>query len=281
MISRQGTDPVRSHLVVSPHPDDAVWSLGGFIAAEVEAGRPVTVMTVFGGSVELDPGSEVWRRLAATAPRFRENRAALSDLGADDVHLSFVDAALRSDEGVGTSPDSGGGRCRRFAVATPDELFVPDGATLDEGLISQVAQAIVRHTEPDTVVHAPFGTGRHVDHLIARRAAERTGRQHLRYYADVPYVFGGDVPRPTDLLIERRPIDIDRWLRAASRYRSQIRALFDRSTAFESGLRAWAERCAAGQPWRYGTMSWIRPPRGVGQDLDPHRHPSNNQEGHH
>ncbi|WP_181807614.1 PIG-L family deacetylase [Streptomyces shenzhenensis] len=53
----------RAQLVVSPHPDDAVWSLGGRLAHWVEQGVPVTVVTIFDGpepeaGPAVEPASE-------------------------------------------------------------------------------------------------------------------------------------------------------------------------------------------------------------------------------
>jgi LmbE family N-acetylglucosaminyl deacetylase len=86
-------------VVVSPHLDDAAFSLGASIAAAARGGNEVTVLTVFAG----DPASRVpagdWDSrtgfaTAGDAARVRraEDAAACAALGARPVWLPFFDA---------------------------------------------------------------------------------------------------------------------------------------------------------------------------------------------
>jgi LmbE family N-acetylglucosaminyl deacetylase len=85
-------------VVVSPHLDDAVLSLGATIAAATYRGRVVEVLTVFAG----DPGSPSaagrWDREAgyrtegeAATARRAEDRRACRRVGAQPVWLVFTD----------------------------------------------------------------------------------------------------------------------------------------------------------------------------------------------
>jgi LmbE family N-acetylglucosaminyl deacetylase len=81
--------------VISPHLDDAVWGCGELIAAHPGA----TVITVFAGMpaasqplTEWDRGCGFARSREAVLERRREDRAALSVLGAKPCSLEFLDA---------------------------------------------------------------------------------------------------------------------------------------------------------------------------------------------
>jgi hypothetical protein len=97
-------------VVVSPHLDDGVLSLGASIASASRAGHRVIVVTVFAG----DPGSEKaagrWDGRAgfategeAARTRRLEDRAACARVGAEPVWLGFSEAEYRpafDDQGV-------------------------------------------------------------------------------------------------------------------------------------------------------------------------------------
>nr|UXE44101.1 hypothetical protein Hi04_10k_c1074_00020 [uncultured bacterium] len=92
----------RPNIILSPHFDDAVFSLGGFIAASPDR---AVVVTVFAGS-PADNVTGRWDRrsgfktaAAAMRTRARENEAALSVLGVPPGHvvnLDFLDDQYRA-----------------------------------------------------------------------------------------------------------------------------------------------------------------------------------------
>ena len=91
---------VRRVVVVSPHLDDAVFSLGGTIAALADAGTDVAVLTVFAGDPEADGPPTPWQQrsgFASTAQAVQvlraEDAAACELLGATPVWLPFASGA--------------------------------------------------------------------------------------------------------------------------------------------------------------------------------------------
>jgi LmbE family N-acetylglucosaminyl deacetylase len=86
-------------VVVSPHLDDAVLSLGASIARAARAGRRIEVLTVFAGVPESTKPAGGWDRRggfategdAVTARRL-EDREACSIVGAEPSWLSFSEA---------------------------------------------------------------------------------------------------------------------------------------------------------------------------------------------
>ncbi|MEK8106267.1 PIG-L family deacetylase [Micromonospora sp. M12] len=90
-------------MAVSPHLDDAVFSIGGTLAALVAAGWTVRVVTCFTASVpEPSPfalACQLDKGLAADvdymALRRAEDRAACALLGVEPVHLPLAEAPHR------------------------------------------------------------------------------------------------------------------------------------------------------------------------------------------
>ncbi|WP_380284979.1 PIG-L deacetylase family protein [Kitasatospora purpeofusca] len=248
------------HLVVSPHPDDAVWSLGGRIARWTAAGLPVTVVTVFDGADAADAaegadgqdgpdgpdGPDGWRRIAEPAVRRREDRAALAALGVTRVSLALPDAALRTTAG----------RPRYRAVPRLFGRPHPDDAALP----AAVAGALRPWCPPGTRLHAPLAAGRHVDHALVRAAVEELAAPGTAWYEDFPYPLrqrdhAGLVARCDPLT----PADLDRWLAGAEHYAGQAVALFGGPGPLRDALlaRARAHGAAAGHP--YADRHWLRP----------------------
>jgi LmbE family N-acetylglucosaminyl deacetylase len=147
------TSRSRPLIVLSPHLDDAVMSIGGLIAREAGAGREVQVVTAY---TSYPP------RLAEVPPRFgrlltydrrrEEDRRALERLGAEPVWLDFCERAVREP-------------------ALPRFLGVlsgPPAAGLDHfrnlaTLMAEVERVASLPSAP--LVAAPLAIGGHVDHV--------------------------------------------------------------------------------------------------------------------
>jgi LmbE family N-acetylglucosaminyl deacetylase len=98
----------RQHVtaVLSPHLDDAVLSLGSWIAAETQAGVEVMLVTIFGGDPASDAPAGDWDARcgfetagAATRVRRSEDAEACALVGARPVWLPFLDGQYRADDG--------------------------------------------------------------------------------------------------------------------------------------------------------------------------------------
>jgi LmbE family N-acetylglucosaminyl deacetylase len=162
----------RRVVVLSPHLDDAVLSLGAAVARWSEQGRTVQVWTAF---TEAPPGAGPPRRLAAFgdyARRRAEDDRALAVLGAHSHRLGMSERLWREP------------RPRTLAAAFVGPRTVAGFACLGP-LTEVVADLLTSGAE----VYAPLGIGQHVDHvemtLAALAAADRTGRwEALRFYED-------------------------------------------------------------------------------------------------
>jgi LmbE family N-acetylglucosaminyl deacetylase len=159
-------------LVISPHLDDAVLSVGGAIAAWTAAGDRVVIATVFTDGPPLEEITPAMRAWADFPARRAEDARACATLGAEARWLGHVERAFRrpflSARACFTTPTDRAGFVTLPAVT----------ATL----------AALDALAPDRVL-APLGVGNHVDHvevMIATSdwALARGWRDRLAFYED-------------------------------------------------------------------------------------------------
>ena len=225
-------------LVLSAHLDDAVLSCGALML-HATAHTEVSVLTLF---TEGRPPPytlsarrylhQVGAQDAETlyVQRRAEDRAVLARLGAVCVHAGLTEALFR------LRPRAG----RRSAAARllPElahlypvyRVHITSGrlAPADAGTVA-AARAIVQRLAGPAVVLAPLAVGGHVDHVLARTAAEQSGAP-LAYYSDFPH----NQHHPADAgFLARRGLTEASWPRLLEAkaglvrgYRTQVRALF-------------------------------------------------------
>jgi LmbE family N-acetylglucosaminyl deacetylase len=179
--------------VLSPHLDDAVLSCGALLAHLAPRHR-ITVVSVFTEAAPPPWSLPARRTLRAFGARdaeefYRLRRAedleVLGGLGASAVHLGFADALFRRVNGGRPGPV---GRPRPAYRTFRFDAARGRVAACDAGLAAEVGTRfgeIVRACGAGVVL-APLGIGRHVDHLITRRAAAHAGLRTV-YYSDFPY----------------------------------------------------------------------------------------------
>lgn len=165
---------------VSPHLDDAAFSVGATLAALADAGHEVTVVTCFTRSVPEPTGfalacqtdKGLGPEIDYMALRRAEDEAAMAVLGATPLHLDLPEAPHR---GYSSAP----------------ELFVgPHPA--DE--VWRELAAVLRELPGDLWL-GPQGIGGHVDHLQVLRSVVRLARPTL-WWRDSPYVLHNPAARP-------------------------------------------------------------------------------------
>jgi LmbE family N-acetylglucosaminyl deacetylase len=160
-------------IVLSPHFDDAVLSCGGWLARHAGA----TVATVCSGrpgpGVPADPNWDALARFAdadqAAEARRSEDRAALDQLGAEQVLLGFLDGSYKE----------------RVDRAHEDRSVV---GGFEEVLTDRLGQ-LLDERSPEWCLF-PLGL-LHPDHVVTRRAAVSSlaARPAIRAmsYLDLPY----------------------------------------------------------------------------------------------
>ena len=143
---------------LAPHADDVALSCAGHVRAEVAAGRPVTLVTVFLSGHDADT-------------RRAEDERAAAILGCQYLCLGLFDAADRPEVH---------GRLGVFSRFGPPHL----------GITSEVVARLLWHITAPAELRAPLAVGGHIDHRIVHEAARALAYQQrlaLWYYEDQPY----------------------------------------------------------------------------------------------
>ncbi len=148
-------------LVLSPHSDDAAFSIGGVLAGAARAGQRLALQTVF--------ASDEWRGFGQAAVRQTEDESFARSLG-----LALLPPLL--DEAPRREARYRSGR----------RLF--DWIASDDPLIDKLLDLLTRQliAQPAARILAPLGVGEHVDHQLLHAAARRLPA-NVEYYADLPY----------------------------------------------------------------------------------------------
>jgi hypothetical protein len=227
-------------LVLSPHLDDAVFSVATLLRAAAARSLVVTLFT------DAEPGSsDAWTRntgFASTdqefAARRLEDARAMERLGCAHLH-----AGMR-----------GGQLDERQARAWAHQLLVHSGFAADHTLVLLPAGAggnkpyTAWQTLWNRLIRRPFGAPAHGDHRQVRDRfwkALSDGTCRLGFYAELPYIWKqGDLALQAELTktfqtplhrLTVRP-DPNEKLVAASCYTSQMPLIFGQDTRYR--LRA-------------------------------------------
>lgn len=246
---------------LSPHLDDAVLSCGGQLHDLVRAGQRLLVVTAMAGDapLELSPLAEDLHRTwtphfdsgavgthEVMAARRREDVAACRKLGVDFLHLALPDALYRRHPSTGAP-----------LYPTLASLFGRPRPE-DDALADELAERLASLPPAERVV-APLGAGRHVDHLLVRRAAERAfGAGSVELYEDYPYARKrwvlvkalGPPWRWRSRVHALGKSALTAKCRAIACYGSQLTAAFADRTDMERQVRSFAARVGGERLWR-------------------------------
>jgi len=256
-------------IYLSPHFDDAVYSCGGLIAMQAQSGQRVEIWTVCAGDVPPGPltpfAEELHARWSAgreaVAVRRAEDEAACRILGAHPRHFTLPDCIYRR------LPDGSP------LIHANDDLWQPVSAG-EAVLVEQVASWLVetqdiasrfagaetqhiaslrRPGRPRLV--CPLTVGGHVDHRLARAAAESLGLR-LWYYADYPYsknafeveryLPGGRRGYARRIL----PVALGLWQFATAAYSTQLSSFWRDEADMRCAITEYAETPAGHSLWR-------------------------------
>ncbi|WP_245177409.1 PIG-L family deacetylase [Geodermatophilus sp. DF01_2] len=222
-------------LAVSPHLDDAAFSVGGTLAALVAAGHEVTVLTCFTASVPQPAGFALACQLDKGVPadvdylalRRAEDAAAMAVLGATPGYLGLPEAPHRG-------------------YTSAADLFA--GVHPGDDVWRSLTAALAGH-DADLWL-APQALGGHVDHLQVLRAVAGIDRPVL-WWRDSPYVLrdpaavpGPDLPG--GLARVTLPQDLDRRADACACYATQLGFQFGGVEAMRAALAGLPEVLLAG-----------------------------------
>ena len=249
-----------THLFLSPHLDDVVYSCGGMIHQQIQTGDSVVVVTMCAGDPPCNSVSPFARAIHdlcrsarpaspadMVAARRREDLRALESLGAQAVHLDIPDCIYR------VHPADG------WPLYTTATALLGNIHPSEPALIRRVAAqlASLRRSVGRHYFYVPLAIGSHVDHQVGRRAAEVTGGIHA-YYEDFPYV--ADAPdgpaersacwphsrllRPEMLCLT--PANLKARWEAMGCYASQVTSFWPNRRAMQKAVKQFTERTGGG-----------------------------------
>lgn len=257
------------HLVLSPHPDDAVLSCGGWMFQLVQSGEDVAVFTVMAGAMPADmvmsPFIEEhiirWKLGPDPVPgRRAEDRQAAASLGATVTFGDLPDALYRTDgQGTALYPDL----TRLFGPVHPDYPAL------------RQKNAIAACAASADVLYVPLGAGGHIDHQLVRDAVlehrEELAGVAVFFYEEYPYSADGDdiidaaraaVGYPLEPVVH--PLSeaaLNAKINAIACHESQISTFWGDGAAMAAAVREYAQQVGLGA---YAERLW----KFAGQDQD-------------
>lgn len=238
-------------LVVSPHLDDAVLSIGATLHALAQAGHAVLIVTVFSGDPPhgLSPVANAFHADCglgddAMAVRREEDLYAVRRLDCRAHHLDFADAIYRQAE-------AGHWLCGH------DRAMFTEESGDRPGLRDEIADAVAALSAQlsPAVMLTCAAIGGHVDHRLTRQAVTATARQRglpLVLWQDLPYAVSTEATAPPDAYERASYPGDDAWeakAAAVACYRSQLRMLWPEDQLgwrrqYDHGLRVGTGRPA-------------------------------------
>ncbi len=239
-------------IYLSPHLDDAVYSCGGLIDAQIEAGDTVLIWTICAGEPPASQFSPFARALHAywgvdgkTVVRLRkeEDRSACVFLGADWQHGDLPDCIYRGDA------------AGEYLYLSEEDLFGTPSLA-EAPLIENLARLFEASLPPAARIVVPLTLGNHVDHQVVRQAAEAADLP-LWYYADYPYARQSSAlalmaKLPQGARLHRFPLEarhVTRHIEAMARYASQLTSFWTDKAALTAEMRAWADALGGAVLW--------------------------------
>lgn len=171
-------------VILSPHMDDAVLSLGQHIVNWQKKNKKIkiiTVMTSFGNDEEMPLYSKKYISSSGfksvkdfSKARVREDVEVMKNLRVKHEHWGFIDAGFRRNDRGSTYP-------------TRRDLFNNKISKSDHKIVVEISKKIAK--QKSKIILIPAGVGGHVDHLIVKKAAEKASKINRLSYLESPYLW--------------------------------------------------------------------------------------------
>jgi LmbE family N-acetylglucosaminyl deacetylase len=270
-----------THLILSPHADDAVLSCGGLMYTLAQEGQPVVVWTLMVADAPkpLPPSSLVnelhlrWEtEKDPYAMRRAEDKVAVEYLGAEVVFGEWLDAIYRVDTN---------GR-----VIYPDLDFLFDEIRPNEPLLS--ASLDLTRWPDLQAVYIPLAAGNHVDHQVVRQLALRWLQSApasigVYFYEEYPYAaetneithfYSGKKPPSSgsravqkalaslsslasSVVREFDEVALQAKIKAIACYASQISSFWNNTDEMAQNVREYARVVGSSTGVAFGERLWI------------------------
>jgi LmbE family N-acetylglucosaminyl deacetylase len=256
-VSKQNR--ISTALVISPHMDDAAFSLAGTLKVLASAEVAIRIVNCF-TVTRFAPFAAGNSRLSAMTLRRHEDERFLHGLGGKSISedLGLPDAPARTNRGI-------------RSVELQDPLSTDVVETIN--LLTEAMD----EADSETMILAPLAIGNHTDHYIARQAAiVRYRHCPIAFYEDLPYAIHAKKTKVQSALShavkafhsELQPLLVhwpgdSEWKRqCCSHYKSQISETgiqkIAEYMAANAGERLWASAEFV-RNWKL--QGWDRPPK--------------------
>ena len=205
-----------SLLVLSPHLDDAVLSVGGLLAQEATVSEVLTLCT----KLPLEQPEA----MATVQKRQKEDTLAMKELGVSYRHLDELDAYHRR-------------HLAKRVYPTLPSLFAGINGN-DPLTAKKIAELIASGAKSEDTLLCPLGVGAHVDHLLCAGAGAllKNRGYNVLFYEDFPYIRNASKSEVEQRLFDVAPniqwkslelnAPIDKKTKLVEIYESQVKTLF-------------------------------------------------------
>ncbi len=168
ILGKMGLAPDSSVLAISPHPDDAALSCGGFLRCL--SGVEITLLTCFSHSIYAPFAGETPLTVESVHMiRSSEDEEYAHRINASRLDLELQDVSLRYSD---------------------YSDWLQEKPKLDE-TFSKLTHLIVDvlSLKSYALILSPLAIGQHVDHYFVREAVRQIGLSHYQvlFYEDLPY----------------------------------------------------------------------------------------------
>ena len=238
-------------IYLSPHLDDVIFSCGGIIWQQRNAGEDVEIWTLCAG--DPPPGKistyatwlhARWNLLTdPVAARRAEDQQACQILGVKWQHFGLPDIIYRREPGGD------------FQIRADEDLLRPL-SPYKENLVPLLAGQLESELPAAARVVSPMGVGGHTDHRMTRAIAERLPHE-LWFYPEFPYT--ARHPGAMDSLISPDWTEVAYavstqalgvWQTAIAAYRSQISSFWQSESDMRVSLEAYWYADGGKRLWR-------------------------------
>ena len=227
---------------LGPHFDDCILSCGELIDKYIQEGADVKAVTFFTGypsSLEFSDAAKQFHSNCflderSMDYRAEEDKAAMNFLSCEYKHIGLYECLYRKDH--------------QNHWLYPDLKNIYHMEDFDNGEIDTIVDLILTEIKCADVVYAPMGLGKHADHILLSKAAEKAAKKadvKFYFYEEIPYVCyyyknrkksnWGNGMKPT--IIEVSENNWKRKLEAIKIYRSQLHILWKNETQRLSQLK--------------------------------------------
>lgn len=171
----------------SPHLDDAILSIGGFIQSQIQKKKKILVVTVFTkGEDPFNQSIDQKDFLGKSSSRNHqelflkrqnEDLKVAKLLGFDVEHLGYTDALFRQ---------------KNKKLLYPKYSILFSGKERDDKKFKQDIQKTIKNivqkkSHKKSKIFGPFGVGSHIDHLLVFSCIQALSLPSTFFWEDVPY----------------------------------------------------------------------------------------------